>query len=57
MCNKGYKAIFKESRCKIIKGGTGRLVVEGTRTNGNVYYVKDNSESNYLLAQFCGEWN
>lgn len=27
------------------------------RKNGNVYYVKDKSGRNYLLAQDCGKWN
>lgn len=50
MCSKGYKVIFHKSRCEIKKGSFERLVAEGVRTNGNVYYVKDNSGSNCMLA-------
>lgn len=57
MCNKGYEVIFKEFGCEIRKVGIRRLVTKGMRTNGNVYYAKDNNGSNCLLAQVCGEWN
>ncbi|XP_057818235.2 uncharacterized protein LOC131031205 [Cryptomeria japonica] len=49
-CSKGYKGIFHGSRLKIRKRIYERLVVEGTRINGNVYYVRDNGEDNCLLA-------
>lgn len=49
MCSKVYKVIFHKTGCEIREGSYGRLVVEGTRTNGNVYYVKDNKKGNCLL--------
>lgn len=51
MCSKGYKIIFNGSRCEIRKGGPERLVAKCIRTNGNVYYVKENTRRNFLLAQ------
>lgn len=37
------------------KGSFGRLVAKGTRTNGNVYFVKDNNEGNCLLEPVCNQ--
>lgn len=41
----------------IRKGSIEKLVTKGMRIDVNVYYVKDNNGSNYLLVQVCGEWN
>lgn len=40
MQNKGYKVLFSRIGCMIIKGKNGRVVLEGIRTSGNVYYIK-----------------
>lgn len=50
MCSKGYKLIFRWSRCEIKKGSSRRLVAKGIRTNGNVYYVNNNRGRNCILV-------
>lgn len=48
ICSKGYKLIFHGFKCEIKV--PGRLIVEGTRTNGNVYYIKKNRGCSYILV-------
>lgn len=40
MCSKGYNLTFHDRGCEIKKGNTSKLVVEGTRTDGNVQSLK-----------------
>lgn len=40
MCDKGYKFTFDSKGCEIRKEINGQMVVEGKRTDGNIYNLK-----------------
>lgn len=56
MCNKGYNLTFHDKGCEIIKGNLGKLVVEGTKTDGNVYHLKEANGRSCLMAQTSECW-
>lgn len=56
MCRKRYKLTFHEKGHEIKKGSSGRLIVQGTRTDGNIYHLKKAKGSSCLMAQRSEYW-
>lgn len=56
MCDKGYKFTFDSKGCQIRKERNGQLVVEGKRTYGNIYNLKECYESQCMMGQVDESW-
>lgn len=56
MCDKGYNFTFDSKGYEIRKESNGQLVVEGKRTDGNVYKLKECFESQCMMGQVDESW-
>ena len=45
MCCKGCEVIFKAQDCEVRSSTTGKTLIKGVRTKGNVYVVKEENEA------------
>jgi hypothetical protein len=48
MCDRGCEVLFTSKDCKIKSVNSGQVVAKGTRTENNVYVLKENREECHL---------
>lgn len=56
MCDNGYCVVFNAQGCEIRKSKSGQVVVEGKRTESNVYDLREVEGKKCLLGQFDESW-